>query len=126
MKVTIREAIEAIRKNGADKIKNRYYKSTPNDAYPTSMPMYHGACAAGQGAYNLAKSYGLPFIRATKFESTLNLALLGINRPLEVYGREYTAIHALNDYTDLSLPQIADLLEKRAIELNVLDQEITL
>jgi hypothetical protein len=127
--ITIRDALAAMKKDGLLKIKKDYFEDQLENRYTDKEnveelalinvldPKYiKGGCAAGQCAYNL----DLIAITDT-VERELNKALHLLTSPIDGI---HTSTSALNDNTDLSVPEIAGILYKRAEELNVLDQEM--
>lgn len=107
--MNIQDVIDAIRQNGYTKIKHRYfhtdtygYSNTPDE--PAKANKILGGCALGQASINL----GISVIDLEHRLMDSNIWSGG--HPLNA------AIRSLNDMTNLSLPQIADELEKRLSE----------
>jgi hypothetical protein len=86
-KLSAKEIVDAIEKNGYPKIQGQYISSYGKEI--------EGACALGQAALNLApKNWTLQ--RKSEFASAIHsrLAKFGI-----------TSVVGLNDYTDMTLPE---------------------
>lgn len=105
-KLTVRDFVEAMKKNGYPKIQGSYAKYA--DREHTEV---EGACAYGQAALNLDMS---PTALLRKFGDFVvkNHLLTPPN------------IILLNDRTDMTVTQIGELVEAWAIENNVIDREI--
>jgi hypothetical protein len=108
---TLRDAIEAIRKNGYPKAHGQYIEYSFNGDGRVIR-----ACAAGQGALNL------PDMAPSTFESIINVFIRAVGG-ISINESNFTTLHNLNDWTILSIPQIADVLEEQL--KNYLDEAFT-
>jgi len=108
-KVTIKQIIEAMRKNGYKFTRGTFFRDAFSD-YPISderrkdmeVVRFGSACAMGQAAANLG-------VNATELEKRLGMVVAFANGPMM---RVSSAIVDMNDNKDMLPAAIADILEE--------------
>jgi hypothetical protein len=115
---TVREIVAAIRKNGAEKIKDYYYQYSNDVRLNRSLTYVNrrgsvktyplqGGCAFGQAARNLG-------VEASILDESIGrLPEISLFDPVTHQSRKLNSvIRSLNDNTPMTLQEIADYVEK--------------
>jgi hypothetical protein len=112
-KEEILDVLKAIRKNGYEKVKGSYfhYEGRGLSDRFTANDKVVGGCALGQGALNYElEPLALCQILRAWVTSDRDIPPRPIYKDQPVRLPEF--ITALNDYTELTIPEIADIAEK--------------
>ncbi len=102
--ITIKDVLNAIRKNGYKKIQGSYYEYVESNRTNWERPYETatGACAFGQAALNLGM-HNANDLDERVGHSNINIDFIPINQH----------IRRLNDMTEMTLPEIADVVERQ-------------
>ena len=107
--ITVREFVEALKKNGYPKIRGQYIQ------YSINKGEIVGACAYGQAAINLGIPNNPGHLLGRFSDYLLRSKKWRNNPPNIIY---------LNDGTDKSVTEIGKIVEKWAIKMNIMDEEL--